>query len=308
MLVGHSRKQDEARVEAIVQADPKFVATTKLRMGQSSESDLNHSIGFHKSKVLSECIADPLAAMHKEWQDHGTDKDFANFIYICHGRARCESDIPTHVRETFRTGKYHGGSISQEDYDAGHDGWDLSGFCALEAAVLADLQGYHVAAIRAYTSDSFSLFNEPMHSRQCPHPIKTTIFFLNDALKKLRPRKVGAKVHPARYNEIVFLWRVMGNITMDLDEFKRHGGTELAAMSTSSSRDIAESYARSARGVVMSFATRGLSRGVDISMFSLYPKEREFLYPPLTYMLFDESRALTEEDSFTVFPILPQMT
>jgi arginine deiminase len=94
---------------------------------------------------------------------------------------------------------------------------------------------------------------------------------------------------------------------MDLDEFKRHGGTELAAMSTSSNKDIAESYARSERGLVMSFATRGLSRGVDISMFSLYPKEQEYLYPPLTYMLFDESRALTEENGVTLVPILPQM-
>ena len=224
---------------------------------------------------------------------------------MCHGRARCESDIPAHVHETFKSGIYHGGSILQEEYDAGHDGWDLSDFCSLEAAELADLHAHHVAAIRVYTSDSFGLFNGPMRSKQCPHPIKTTVFFLHDALKKLR--KVGAKVDPARYNEIVFLWRGMRNMTMDLDEFKRHGGTELAAMSTSSNKDIAESYARSERGLVMSFATRGLSRGVDISMFSLYPKEQEYLYPPLTYMLFDESRALTEENGVTLVPILPQM-
>ena len=52
---------------------------------------------------------------------------------------------------------------------------------------------------------------------------------------------------------------------------------------------------------------RARPRGVDISMFSLYPKEREYLYPPLTYMLFDESRALTEENGVTLVPILPQM-
>ena len=225
---------------------------------------------------------------------------------MCHGRARRESDIPAHVRETFKTGMYHVGSITQDDYDAGHDGWDLSDFCSLEAAVLADLQEYHVAAIRTYTSDSYGLFNGPMRSRQCPHPIKTTIFCLHDALKKLR--KVGAKVDPAHYNEIVFLWRGMRNVTMDLDEFMRQGGTELAAMSTSSNKEVAEGFARSEQGLVMSFATRGLSRGVDISMFSLYPKEQEYLYPPLTYMLFDESRALTKEDGFTLVPILPQMS
>ena len=88
-LVGHSRKQDEAKVEAVLQAkpdqtcdpaDPKFAATTKLRMGESSESDLNHSIGFHNSKVLAECITDPLATMKQEWEDNGTDKVVIAFV------------------------------------------------------------------------------------------------------------------------------------------------------------------------------------------------------------------------------------
>jgi len=47
-------------------------------MGESSESDLNHSIGFQSSKVLAECITDPLATMKKEWEDNGTDKVVAS--------------------------------------------------------------------------------------------------------------------------------------------------------------------------------------------------------------------------------------
>ena len=44
-----------------------------------------------------------------------------------------------------------------------------------------------------------------MRDHTCPHPIKTTVYFLSDALKKLR--KVGAKVDSAAYNEVVYLWR-----------------------------------------------------------------------------------------------------
>ena len=95
-MVGHSRKQDEAKVEAVVQAkpepdqdtaDPKFAAITKLRMGESSESDLNHSIGFHNSKVLAECITDPLATMKQEWEDNGTDK--VVIAYRCSHATTC---------------------------------------------------------------------------------------------------------------------------------------------------------------------------------------------------------------------------
>ena len=57
----------------------------------------------------------------------------------------------------------------------------------------------------------------------------------------------------------------------------------------------------------MSFATRGLTRGVEIHMFSLYPKEREFLYPPLTYLLFDEARKVEEAHGVITVPISPTM-
>ena len=44
-------------------------------------------------------------------------------------------------------------------------------------------------------------------------------------------------------------------------------------------RQVAKAYAASQRGLIFEYETRGNSRGVDISDFSMYPKEREFLYP-----------------------------
>jgi hypothetical protein len=60
------------------------------------------------------------------------------------------------------------------------------------------------------------------------------MYFLSDALKKLR--KVDAKTHPDAYNELVYLWRGMKNMSIDLANFKKHGGTELAPMSTTASK------------------------------------------------------------------------
>jgi hypothetical protein len=75
-----------------------------------------------------------------------------------------------------------------------------------------------------------------MPSRACPHPIKTTVYSLSDTLKKLR--QVGAKIDPDAYNEVVFLWRDMKDMSMDTQDLRKKGGRELAStpMSTTGAR------------------------------------------------------------------------
>jgi len=59
---------------------------------------------------------------------------------------------------------------------------------------------------------------------------------------------------------------------------------------------------------VESFATRGLSRGVQIWPLSIYPTECEVFYPLLTYLPKDEAREITmNEDGVTIVPTLPQV-
>ncbi len=43
-------------------------------------------------------------------------------------------------------------------------------------------------------------------------------------------------------------------------------------------------------GIIFRYATTGHTRGISIRHISLYPKEQEFLYPPLTNLKFDESK------------------
>ena len=42
---------------------------------------------------------------------------------------------------------------------------------------------------------------------------------------------------------------------------------------------VARAYAASRHGLIFQYETQGNARGVDISAYSMYPKEREFLYP-----------------------------
>ena len=107
----------------------------------------------------------------------------------------------------------------------GHDGWELQQFLDLASSRQAGLQREHVIALRLYTSDSFRLFNAGMREKTRPHPIRITIYVLNEALKKLR--KVVAKEKPHEYNKVKVLWRGMKDMTLDFEEFKRTGGTEV---------------------------------------------------------------------------------
>ena len=48
------------------------------------------------------------------------------------------------------------------------------------------------------------------------------------------------------------------------------------------------------------YHTQGHTKGVEIAAFSMYPKEREFLYPPLTYLLLDTSKMVKRMEDGTI--------
>ncbi len=84
---------------------------------------------------------------------------------------------------------------------------------------------------------------------------------------------------------------------------------QLAPMSTSDDYDVAKSFAASRCGLIFEYYTQGHSKGVEIADFSMYPGEREFLYPPLTYLLLDLSKKIRRlVDGTIVVPIIPQMS
>eukprot|EP01043_Picozoa_sp_COSAG02_P043021 COSAG02_NODE_3710_length_6342_cov_30.226494_5_plen_102_part_00 len=54
---------------------------------------------------------------------------------------------------------------------------------------------------------------------------------------------------------------------------------------TSSSKQIALKFARSKCPLLLKFESKDfMSRGADISFLSVYPGEKEALYPPLTFL------------------------
>ena len=78
-------------------------------------------------------------------------------------------------------------------------------------------------------------------------------------------------------------------------------------MSTSDEFNVAKSFAASRCGLIFEYSAQGNSKGVDIAAFSMYPKEREFLYPCLTYLYLDLTKKIRRlRDGTIMVPIIPQ--
>ena len=71
------------------------------------------------------------------------------------------------------------------------------------------------------------------------------------------------------------------------DEFLEVGGTEMSCMSTTSSKEVAADFAKKSKTspLLLKLSSNDfMSHGADISFLSVYPEEKEILYPPLTYL------------------------
>jgi hypothetical protein len=279
---------------------PKFCAR-KISVGSSAVSakGLRSAVGLEDNHVLANMLKDPEHTIECEILVAGDKDDIDNFYSVKDGTSGKQDDMPDHVKHSFQTGQYHGGSITESDYDAEYDkddkgdnvgpnlraGKKLEYFHEHETSALAGLLIWHVLVLRLYTSSSFRLFNAPLRSlltnngqTKSQHPLRFTVYMLTEGIKKLRA--VEAQRDPVGYNTPMDLWRGMADMEVDVQgPLLSQGGTEMAVMSTTCDKEVALKYSRSQRPLVFKYKTFGLSRGVSIQFLSLYPKEVEYVYP-----------------------------
>ena len=151
---------------------------------------------------------------------------------------------------------------------------------------VAGLQFYHVLALRLYTTSSYKSINDPFRQQpypRLPHPFAATLYYISDALTRLRTVQ-GA--HQSHANRQQTFWRGMIDLRVT-EEFLEVGGTEMSCMSTTSSKEVAADFAKKSKTSPLLFKLSSndfMSHGADISFLSVYPEEKEILYPPLTYL------------------------
>jgi WD40 repeat protein len=134
--------------------------------------------------------------------------------------------------------------------------------------------------LRRYPKDKFAIFGDG------DNLFSTTIFVLVSAVQKL-----------SRFTRIPLgtqLYRGLGgkvdlpDIFSQIDDKGCSGYAEWGFLSTTSNRDVALGYSgvkdRRPKAMVMVIETSSIDRGADISEFSQYPGEKEFLYLPCSFV------------------------
>lgn len=282
-------------------ADEKYVVR-QLMMGKPEEAtDLPVALGLNRTQLANGIGKGEQAIIDEFEGPTATAEDRANLHYVYRCRV-ARANYPQHVQEQISTKHYHGGLLKPGDFDKGHDGMRLDDFVEKANAMLgpdaAKLDRVHVLALRLYTTSSYRQFNDPLRQHTRPHPFAFSVYFLAEGLRLLK----GVAAQRSGFANKGTLWRGMRDMTV-LDDFREMGGTELAAMSTSTSMDTAWGYAQSRTPLVFKFENRGFTRGCSIDFLSVYPGEKEVLYAPLTYILYKREYV---EHNTTVIVVEPQ--
>jgi len=281
--------------------ESKF-SVRQLIFGHPAEAamGIRVQVGLHEDLLLSRYLKQGMNAVRREFELYGDVSDKQNFNFVLFGTAGNLACCPDEMLEQLRTGKYHGGRLNVDDVDTGHAGFKLKDFWEHPMARAAELEYVHVLVLRLYTTTSFRLFNNPLRQGKNPHPLKMSCYYLNEAVKRLRSTHSGAD----DFCEVKYFWRGMKNMDVDVEALKSKGGSERGMMSTSASKDVGFAYAASEMPLVFKYRTRGLGRGVSLQFLSVYPGEEEYLYPSLTFLLFEEESV---EDGYRVITVTPQM-
>lgn len=238
----------------------KFVAPS-LRLGKADDAILGlpRLLGISDSGIFYP--PDKIGAMRKEFETCGREEDKMNF-------------------STILSGTYQTPSKGEEDSGASQKCKTLEEVMASAEVKKANLSKYHVLALMLYTTSSYASINEPLRKTpiEQPHPFAVTLFYISEAIKRLRIVQTET-IFPKTY------WRGLKDRKLSEAFFKANGGTEYGCMSTSALKEIAFDFAKSSCPLVFKLVVSGaLTDGADISFLSVYPLEKEVLYPPLTYL------------------------
>jgi len=252
-----------------------FTAVRQMRIGKEDKgaAGIWEAMGVYKLSTQNLVQNQALREIEQEFTTvcgHCDQDDIAIYQYVCTGVA---------LEFLQPNGKTR---------DKGHHGMTLEDFCAKPAARDAKLTEAHVLALRLYTSNSYYRINNPLREPTdgTPAPYAATTFYIREALLRLRGL-LKKKDFPKTF------YRGMKDMEV-MDEFVKQGGTEMACMSTSADKAEALKFASSRVPLLLQIEVENhMQCGADISWLSMYPEEKEWLFPPLTYL---DVKGKTRED------------
>ena len=276
-LIEESMKDNSSLISEQFRETKFSSSISDLLTGAPKTAALGLEVYMNQSLTLP---TDGVTAIENEISTYGTEMDKKWFRYIMYEPA-------SHVEDDWGI------------RDEGHHGMDLESFYQHKNARTAGLTMGHVLALRLYTCRVYLSLNNPLRkfkrnqngtliyplSMEAPHRLPITIAFIDDGIRKLRAVEAVESERKGTGPRQVILWRGMKDIKTS-DEFLRNGGVEVAPMSTTYTLKIAIHYAMKgeANTIFKIVTTSFMDRGANIAFLSTYPKEEEYLYPPLTFL------------------------
>lgn len=284
----------------------KFAATTlQFRQHADNIRNINSILGITAEQKIA-FKNEGIKAITEEWQEAYTEStmNWSSSSKPLVTAAMIEK-VNYVLNEAAEDCCVTGNDGKDAQQDKGHSNWFLQDFCAQPQAISAELTQYEVAALRVYTTCCFKAINIPLREG-CgdarPHPLPATTVFLYEGLKKLRITHLeDGSFKPCT------LWRGLKGRVEDLF-FERRGGTESACVSVSSDRDVACGYADANSPTLLRFEVSDpKDLGADISWLSVFPHEKEVIYPPLTYLSYVYKQNIRDHEGqvITVRPRFP---
>ena len=265
------------RHESIDDSKSKFcVSSNGLVTGEDLDlsSNVTHAklFGISRERLL-EIQKEKEKAIEDEFDKNGNEEEKLIFDYI-YNQTAVEKKVQGNDGETVTR-------------DEGHQGKSLNDFLEMNICKEAKLIKAEVLALRLYTSCAFWSINGPLRRRaeepdqndwaKNPCPFAATTYYISTGVTKMR------EVQKKDFKPIE-LWRGMKNLHVQ-KSYLRDGGAELGCMSTSKNRKVVMSYSRSQTPLIFKIKVdTPMSMGADISFLSLFPKEEEYLFPPLTFL------------------------
>jgi len=261
---------------------------SKMRMGGSSATAIGLPALLKVDLfVLFRKLSNGVGAIAEEVHEHGTIEDKECLSYVLSQRAGTSA-------QTFKNSPFardcDAEGVRADRKAASGEGMVLDDFVNHKASKMAQLDAAHVLALRLYSTAAFRSLNGPLREwqRKTAHPFAATVLFLADGIKRLRAVEAERSTHGSTEDEAedqsLDLWRGMRNLGA-ADKFLKLGGSEPGLMSTTSDLAVAVRYGISSHSLLFKLRTTSfMNRGADISFLSAFPGEKEYLYPPLTYL------------------------
>lgn len=284
---GEPFRQDVPNVDAVLS---KFIAPV-ICLGQAAQAaeGLPRLMGYSEgtlNRYIQACGGE-IAAIRHEIATFGNPEDRANLEGLLNG--------------TYKNPPHDNGDPPTEEELAAQRK-TIAELLRCPESKTAHLEAHHILAVRLYTTSTYRAINAPLRGDPpiTPNPFAATTYFISAGIKLLR----SVAGHGPDAHTPVALWRGYHDMKIT-DAFMTSGGTEFGCMSTTPNEQVAIDFATDGSECPLLFKLMTkdfMSRGANVGFLSVYPGERENLFPPLTYLR--PIRAAREEHGGKVYLVI----